>query len=86
MKRPDYFVCYDSANRDGLRKAFNVVLNHHDYERYWDSVVERILLTQWWRSSRPSDVRAGSIWDGRAAFLDSLYYKQRTVKLHGSGS
>jgi hypothetical protein len=77
MKRPDYFVCFDAENRDGLCKAFGITLRHHDYERYWDSVVERILISEWWMSPRPSGTRARAIWDGRAAFLDSLYYKPK---------
>jgi hypothetical protein len=77
MKRPDYFVCFDSENRDGLCEAFSVKLGHHDYERYWDSVIERILISQWWTSPQPSGKRGKAIWDGRAAFLDSLYYKPR---------
>ena len=75
MKRPDYFVCFDAENRKGLCKAFGVVLRHHDYERYWDSVIERILISEWWTSPRPKADRERAIWDGRAAFLDSLYYK-----------
>jgi hypothetical protein len=76
MKRPDYFVCWDSANEQGLREAFGISLKKQDYDRYWDSVVERILLTRWWRSPRPTDPRASAIWDGRVAFLDSLYYDE----------
>jgi hypothetical protein len=75
MKRPDYFVCFDSANQRGLREAFGIsLLSSHDYDRYWDSVVERILISQWWKSPRPTLAQAVKVWDGRAAFLDSLYY------------
>jgi hypothetical protein len=77
MKRPDYFVCFDGENRDGLCKAFGIALRHHDYERYWDSIVERILISKWWTSPRPLGAQARAIWDGRAAFLDSLFYKPR---------
>jgi hypothetical protein len=81
MKRPDYFVCFDSENRGGLCKAFGITLGHHDYERYWDSVIERILISRWWTSPRPTgNARASAIWDGRAAFLDSLYYKPKPKK------
>jgi hypothetical protein len=80
MKRPDYFVCFDSENRDGLCRAFGIKLGHHDYERYWDSVIERILISEWWISPRPADARAMAIWDGRAAFLDSLYCKPKPEK------
>jgi hypothetical protein len=74
LKRPDYFVCFDRANRDGLCKEFEITLNRHDYEKYWDSVVERILLSRWWNSPRPKAEKEMKVWDGRTAFLDSLYY------------
>jgi hypothetical protein len=79
MKRPDYFVCYDAGNRKGLRVAFGVALNGHDYERYWNSIIERIQVSEWWRSPRPSGQRDMTIWDGRAAFLDSLYYAPKST-------
>ena len=75
MKRPDYFVCLDRANRKGLSEAFGVTLNHHDYEDYWQAVIERILLSTWWNARRPSGGEAAGVWDGRAAFLDAIYYE-----------
>jgi len=74
LKRPDYFVCVASANRVGLGKAFDITLGHHQYERYWTSVIERVLLSTWWNSSRPKNDTEMKVWDGRTAFLDSLYY------------
>jgi hypothetical protein len=74
LKRPDYFVCFDSANRAGLCKAFDITLGHHDYERYWASIVERVVLSTWWNSPRPKNVKEMKVWDGRVAFLDSFYY------------
>jgi len=78
MKRPDYFICFDAENRNELCKGFDITLGHHDYERYWDSIVERILISKWWTSPRPSGARACAIWDGRAAFLDSLWPKRKS--------
>ncbi|MDR3490210.1 MAG: phospholipase D family protein [Bradyrhizobium sp.] len=75
MKRPDYFVCFDSANRRKLCTAFEISLHHHDYDRYWDSLIERILISKWWNSPRPNTEREAKLWDGRAAFLDCLYYE-----------
>jgi hypothetical protein len=74
MKRPDYFVCFDSANKRGLCGAFEITLGNHDYARYWGSIVERLLLSRWWNSPRPTANKEMKVWDGRAAFLDSLYY------------
>lgn len=36
MKRPDYFVCLDRANRPHLLPDFGVTLPTHDYEGDWD--------------------------------------------------
>jgi hypothetical protein len=77
MKRPDYFVCFDSANKARLSKAFNVSLDRHDYEEYWDSIIERVLVSRWWNSARPKQTQDGKVWDGRVAFLDSLFYDSK---------
>lgn len=74
MKRPDYFVCFDSANKAGLEREFGVTIGPHNYARYWDAIVERIVDSEWWNSPRPNNRRQAAIWDGRAAFLDALFY------------
>lgn len=74
MKRPDYFVCFDSANKRLLSQEFGIAMHHHDYEDYWDAVVARIIESPWWNSRRPRNPKERSIWDGRAAFLDAIYY------------
>lgn len=74
MKRPDYFVCLDSANKDGLMKAFNVKLRNAEYEDYWDKIIERLLLAKWWSAPRPSEARQAQVWDGRVAMLDTIFY------------
>jgi hypothetical protein len=76
MKRPDFFVCYDSANKRKLCKDFGIVLYGHDYEGYWDSVIKPMLDSNWWKSARPKRAKALQVWLGRAAFLDSLYYER----------
>jgi hypothetical protein len=77
MKRPDYFVCWNKKNCAGLSKDFGVgPLDRHDYNRYWDELVQRITDTSWWKSARPSPENERGVWDGRAAFLDSLYYDE----------
>ena len=44
MKRPDYFVCFNSANAKGLRQDFGLKpFGTHGYERYWTEIIERIL-------------------------------------------
>ena len=74
MKRPDVFVCFDSANRTKLCKAFQISQNI-DYERYWDSVIERIQASTWWNVKRPSQQEEAAVWDARTAMLDSLFYE-----------
>ena len=48
MKRPDYFVCLNNANRTGLAGAFGVAIKSHDYDDYWDKIVEPVCLSRWW--------------------------------------
>jgi hypothetical protein len=76
MKRPDYFVCFDMANKAGLSTHFGVTQNAVNLDSYWDLIVEPMMLSPWWRSSRPSGLN-GRIWDGRAALLDAIYYSPK---------
>ena len=78
MKRPDYFVCLDTANRVGLSGAFGITINNHDYDAYWDSIIEHICEGKWWNCRRPRRNIEGQVWDGRAAFLDAIYYEENT--------
>jgi phospholipase D-like protein len=54
MKRPDHFVCLDAANKRGLHEAFGITLHRHEYERYWDGIIEHIRITDWWNSRAPA--------------------------------
>ncbi|MCC7137782.1 MAG: phospholipase D family protein [Planctomycetes bacterium] len=74
MKRPDYFVCLDSKNRAGLRKAFGI-RGACGLAEYWDSIVERIRSAAWWLADAPTAGEDAEIWKGRAAMLDALYYE-----------
>jgi hypothetical protein len=76
MKRPDTFVCFDSKNRSRLCKDFRIVQSNMDYDRYWDDIVERILDSDWWLNPKPINEEEEKISEARAAFLDSLYYKE----------
>lgn len=78
MKRPDYFVCLDVANRLHLLKDFGVSVSRHDYEGYWDKIIERLKIATWWNARRPTEATAGQVWDGRAAMLDAIYYTPTT--------
>ena len=74
MKRPDCFVCIDKANKTGLSAHFGLAASAVNLENYWTDLIEPIRLSQWWRVPRASGVE-GKVWDGRAAFLDALFYE-----------
>jgi HKD family nuclease len=73
MKRPDYFVCVDSPNRVGLSQHFGVAKSAIALDTYWEYLIEPMLYSAWWLAPRPTG-QEGEIWDGRAAFLDAIYY------------
>ena len=73
MRRPDSFVCYSKANRRGLSAHFGVAASGVNLDSYWPSLIEPITLSSWWRAARPRG-NEGKIWEGRAAFLDALFY------------
>lgn len=73
MKRPDYFVCLDSKNKDRLCKAFGIPKSIR-FDNYWGLIVERIIDSVWWCSKEPTDPVELAVWNGRVAFLDSLFY------------
>jgi hypothetical protein len=74
MKRPDTFVCIDAKNREGLKASLEISFRDKDYEGYWDQVIERIQVSEWWNAPRPVSGRASRVWDNRAALLDSIFY------------
>ena len=73
MKRPDYFVCLDSKNRDKLCEEFQIAKSV-DLDGYWEKVVERLTDSNWWNSPEPQDELEKRIWKCRAAFLDVRFY------------
>ncbi|HPS82905.1 MAG TPA: hypothetical protein PLA88_01220, partial [Bacteroidales bacterium] len=77
MKRPDVFVCLDSKNKSSLCKDFGIVQLGLDYDRYWDEIVERIYDSDWWLHPNPKDNIEKDVSNSRAAFLDSIYYKEK---------
>jgi hypothetical protein len=75
LKRPDQFVCVDSKNRRQLCLNFGIPQTIN-YEGYWNEIAERIQDSPWWNSSRPGTGEEAMIWDGRAAMLDGIFYRQ----------
>lgn len=75
LKRPDYFVCFDSKNKKELCQDFEIKQSGMDYSRYWEEIIERIIDSVWWNEPRPTNALAGTVWDGRAAMLDAIFYR-----------
>jgi HKD family nuclease len=74
MKRPDTFVCIDSANRKDLCENFGVSPSTTELENYWQRIVEPMRGDEWWRHPLPTNAADAEIWLGRAALLDAIYY------------
>jgi hypothetical protein len=77
LKRPDQFVCLDSANRRALGEDFGIPFTTVSYDRYWDEIVLRIRDAPWWAARAPSSTQELGIWRGRAAMLDALFYEEK---------
>lgn len=76
MKRPDYFVCLDSQNRNKLCEEFKIPKNV-DLDHYWEKVIDRITDSNWWNSPEPEREFEKRIWKCRAAFLDVRFYEPK---------
>jgi len=74
MKRPDVFVCIDSANRADLCQNFGVSPSTTDLDNYWQRIIEPMQGDEWWRHPLPTNAADAEIWLGRAALLDAIYY------------
>ena len=74
MKRPDYFVCIDSANRTGLCNYFSTAPSTTNLDNYWDRIIAPMMLTPWWQQEATTNSVQREIWLGRAAMLDAIYY------------
>lgn len=77
MKRPDYFICIDNANRNGLCDYFSTAPTTTNLDNYWNRIIAPMMLTPWWQSELPDDELEQEIWMGRAAMLDAIYYDPR---------
>jgi HKD family nuclease len=74
MKRPDVFVCVSNANKAGLCANFGVRKTNLAMDNYWQSIVAPLMQTEWWQTPAPAGGVELSIWKGRAALLDLLYW------------
>ncbi|WP_447591060.1 phospholipase D family protein [Aquipseudomonas campi] len=77
MKRPDQFLCVDSANLNKLSKDIGFVKSNLGYQRYWHEVVLRVMDAPWWRSAPPKKSEDLKAWKGRVAMLDAIFYEEK---------
>lgn len=75
MKRPDYFVCFDSANREALTSAFDISRTISLIE-YWEKVIETILSSAWWNDESPKSEIEEKAFRYRVALIDNMYYNE----------
>lgn len=63
-------------NKTSLCEDFGIAKTELDYERYWDEVIERIYVSDWWINPDPKTEKEKRVSKARAAFLDALYYEE----------
>lgn len=81
MKRPDTFICIDNENSENLSKFLsipNIVNCNKDkiFDVYWDDVICQMRDFVWWNEKKPTDKKERFVWENRAAFFDSLFYRK----------
>lgn len=74
VKRPDYFVGINNANRIALCEALDSkkTLN---LDEYWENIIEPIIGSNWWNASIPTNAIEKKVFNARVAFLDAIYYE-----------
>lgn len=76
MKRPDTFICLDNKNKSELCKDFGIKQSEMNFEKYWEDIIQRIFDCNWWINPIARNKKEQRISNARAAFLDSIYYKE----------
>jgi len=76
IKRPDVFFCLTKGNGKLLYKDFGIKkeIKTHEYERYWEEIIERIHKSDWFDSEKPNDKVEELLWNNRVAMLDAIFY------------
>ncbi len=75
LKRPDQFVCIDTANKKRMSSDLRIPASHITWPNYWDLIVERLRDSPWWNAPDPQN-EDSEIWKGRAALLDCFLYQR----------
>ncbi len=76
MKRPDYFLCLDKRNVEGVCNDFDLAKSSINYETYWEGLLQRIYNSVWWLSEYPEAEQEQRVWRARTAMLDAIFYKE----------
>lgn len=71
MKRPDYFMPINSANRAGVRELYGKTPST---VRSYVEMLESLWAMEWWKAPEPKDPLESRVWHGRVALLDSVVY------------
>lgn len=74
MKRPDVFVCVNSANKDQLASYLNMPPSRLTLKNYWNEVIEPIRQSTWFNTPKDS-AKGKEYWKYRVALLDILIYE-----------
>lgn len=74
IKRPDFFVCVNGKNDNGICDSFGQSGTSLSLDNYWERIVLPMHACDWWQHERPRLGVESRIWDNRAAFYDSIYY------------
>ncbi len=77
MKRPDYFLCLNSENKESFCEAYGIQKNIN-LDNYWPRVIERIQNTKWWKSPLPPEGIERRVWQCRVAMMDAIYWSRDT--------
>ena len=77
MKRPDFFVCINRKNRESLKKDFEFKNISKSFDSYWE-FIQKVHQSEWWKNPTPKTDDEKIIADARMAFLDSIYYIEKT--------
>ena len=77
-KRPDLFVCVNRKNAAGIARATGISVPNGSSARTIDAYIRLLhyIHSCEWHRSRPRDRSERGLWEGRAAFIDRIFYNQ----------
>lgn len=75
MKRPDFFVCINGKNKNGLKEDFDDRNIDKSFDNYWDFILQ-VHESEWYKDQNPKTGIEKDVEDARVALLDSYYYEE----------